>query len=120
MLQRGWPPIPQAPAQAAFASRQPTGLRHHFEATRMGLSPHSLRVCHSIGLSVGATQAVTCLGLLVLQLASFVLPAGLNRNVLFHAHVAVNLVISGSLKWIARSEERRVGKECRSRWSPYH
>src|SRR6266498_4872654 len=21
--------------------------------------------------------------------------------------------------WIARSEERRVGKECRSRWSPY-
>src|SRR3712207_2246783 len=24
------------------------------------------------------------------------------------------------LKSIARSEERRVGKECRSRWSPYH
>ena len=26
------------------------------------------------------------------------------------------------LKWLrgARSEERRVGKECRSRWSPYH
>src|SRR2546425_6497183 len=22
--------------------------------------------------------------------------------------------------WTARSEERRVGKECRSRWSPYH
>ena len=22
--------------------------------------------------------------------------------------------------WNARSEERRVGKECRSRWSPYH
>ena len=21
---------------------------------------------------------------------------------------------------MARSEERRVGKECRSRWSPYH
>ena len=21
---------------------------------------------------------------------------------------------------ISRSEERRVGKECRSRWSPYH
>src|ERR1051326_2016798 len=27
-----------------------------------------------------------------------------------------------SLNWICkkRSEERRVGKECRSRWSPYH
>ena len=22
--------------------------------------------------------------------------------------------------WDVRSEERRVGKECRSRWSPYH
>ena len=22
--------------------------------------------------------------------------------------------------WYFRSEERRVGKECRSRWSPYH
>ena len=24
------------------------------------------------------------------------------------------------LAWASRSEERRVGKECRSRWSPYH
>ena len=23
-------------------------------------------------------------------------------------------------KMVLRSEERRVGKECRSRWSPYH
>ena len=23
-------------------------------------------------------------------------------------------------RMLARSEERRVGKECRSRWSPYH
>src|SRR5256885_15017475 len=28
------------------------------------------------------------------------------------------IVITGAGK--ARSEERRVGKECRSRWSPYH
>ena len=26
----------------------------------------------------------------------------------------------GSLPVLNRSEERRVGKECRSRWSPYH
>ena len=25
-----------------------------------------------------------------------------------------------ALKEVRRSEERRVGKECRSRWSPYH
>src|SRR5215813_15378416 len=27
---------------------------------------------------------------------------------------------SPKLTPVARSEERRVGKECRSRWSPYH
>ena len=27
---------------------------------------------------------------------------------------------SGSIPISMRSEERRVGKECRSRWSPYH
>ena len=33
------------------------------------------------------------------------------------------MVINGMLEFpgsIPRSEERRVGKECRSRWSPYH
>ena len=29
-----------------------------------------------------------------------------------------NIAVSGDEK--KRSEERRVGKECRSRWSPYH
>src|SRR3712207_6903161 len=28
--------------------------------------------------------------------------------------------VSGSCGGLVRSEERRVGKECRSRWSPYH
>ena len=28
--------------------------------------------------------------------------------------------ISAIIKSADRSEERRVGKECRSRWSPYH
>ena len=27
---------------------------------------------------------------------------------------------NGSIVTAKRSEERRVGKECRSRWSPYH
>ena len=29
-------------------------------------------------------------------------------------------IISRLLEAEGRSEERRVGKECRSRWSPYH
>ena len=28
--------------------------------------------------------------------------------------------VIGGAEYGARSEERRVGKECRSRWSPYH
>ena len=30
--------------------------------------------------------------------------------------VATDAIVEGEV----RSEERRVGKECRSRWSPYH
>ena len=35
---------------------------------------------------------------------------------------AVEIVIAAAVAIVvaARSEERRVGKECRSRWSPYH
>ena len=29
-------------------------------------------------------------------------------------------ILSDDIYKIDRSEERRVGKECRSRWSPYH
>ena len=29
-------------------------------------------------------------------------------------------IVFGNAVTTARSEERRVGKECRSRWSPYH
>ena len=30
------------------------------------------------------------------------------------------LLFSAVIAILLRSEERRVGKECRSRWSPYH
>ena len=36
------------------------------------------------------------------------------------AHFVEHLIFKGTEKRKARSEERRVGKECRSRWSPYH
>ena len=32
----------------------------------------------------------------------------------------MNPYIHGEVFVLDRSEERRVGKECRSRWSPYH
>src|SRR2546430_15326391 len=36
------------------------------------------------------------------------------------AVLALGATIVTNKRKIARSEERRVGKECRSRWSPYH
>ena len=32
----------------------------------------------------------------------------------------VAIICNDDGKLMGRSEERRVGKECRSRWSPYH
>ena len=43
------------------------------------------------------------------------------NNVLYHYPINGDRLKIGRFCSIAcRSEERRVGKECRSRWSPYH
>src|SRR2546429_5993077 len=34
--------------------------------------------------------------------------------------ITVQELTRAGLRSLGRSEERRVGKECRSRWSPYH
>jgi len=41
-------------------------------------------------------------------------------NVLTGETGAGKSILLESLGFVLRSEERRVGKECRSRWSPYH
>ena len=44
-----------------------------------------------------------------------------NIKTLFYALVIAVVIRSLFIKpFYIRSEERRVGKECRSRWSPYH
>src|SRR3989441_10483447 len=35
-------------------------------------------------------------------------------------HLDADELLVEELRDVGRSEERRVGKECRSRWSPYH
>src|SRR2546427_10350776 len=42
------------------------------------------------------------------------------KNLNFHPVAPAFLLDNGSQSSTERSEERRVGKECRSRWSPYH
>ena len=36
------------------------------------------------------------------------------------ATIAIFAPTFAAIQKLLRSEERRVGKECRSRWSPYH
>ena len=37
-----------------------------------------------------------------------------------NSHQDTEVTMDGKKVLMFRSEERRVGKECRSRWSPYH
>ena len=66
-------------------------------------------------------MAIVLLALLFLKIPVFV--AVLGASVIYfvmtpgiNPAVFAQQAITGS----ERSEERRVGKECRSRWSPYH
>ena len=47
----------------------------------------------------------------------------MKRNQIIIGALTVLLGVAGYINFSGnklRSEERRVGKECRSRWSPYH
>ena len=41
-------------------------------------------------------------------------------KIIFDTDIGWDCDDAGALALLHRSEERRVGKECRSRWSPYH
>src|SRR3712207_6338794 len=43
-----------------------------------------------------------------------------SRNEILVSNGAKQSVCNAVMALVDRSEERRVGKECRSRWSPYH
>src|SRR2546427_11514260 len=45
---------------------------------------------------------------------------GAQQTVRYNGYPAVRIEGSAAPGFSSRSEERRVGKECRSRWSPYH
>src|ERR1035437_4526911 len=61
----------------------------------------------------------TCLGAAII---TYNIPG--NPTLKFTPDVVADIFLGKITKWsdarIKRSEERRVGKECRSRWSPYH
>ena len=56
---------------------------------------------------------------IVILLVLLVLFVGFTRKGFFSGPNYSNIITNVTPRFI-RSEERRVGKECRSRWSPYH
>src|SRR2546429_7354513 len=56
------------------------------------------------------------LGVIVSGFPNFFILLGPNTGL---GHNSVVMMIEAQVRYV-RSEERRVGKECRSRWSPYH
>src|SRR3712207_7545016 len=77
-------------------------------------------------LKCGATNAVQHIELgiaennLFLMLAALGLAGDLFGERLLPIGTVYDPFIARGLDALNRSEERRVGKECRSRWSPYH
>ena len=77
-----------------------------------------------VGRAYGTNTAGSIVGAV---LTGFVLVVTLGTDLTLRLGLLVNVVAALALAGLAargiaegRSEERRVGKECRSRWSPYH
>jgi len=103
-----------------LAGRALHGLaRHQFvpAATRLWVSPLTLLIATGSGVIVAELA-----GFIAARRASRARPAealaeaSAERRWPHPVRVALGVIALGG----ARSEERRVGKECRSRWSPYH
>ena len=106
----------------------PKAIREVLEIVRLE-GQRGKKVCHySLGMKQRLGIATALLGypkLLILDEPTNGLdPAGIQemRELIrdLPSRFGMTVVVSSHLLSEIRSEERRVGKECRSRWSPYH
>ena len=91
----------------------------------MAVSPHLDDAAFSVGGTLAALAAaghqvtvLTCFTASVPHPAGFALACQLDKGL--PADVDYLALRRAEDAAAMRSEERRVGKECRSRWSPYH
>src|SRR2546425_12552879 len=74
--------------------------------------------CSGVGLGVGVGDLlISAIGTGPWQIA-LVVALAMSVAVLLDGGAVIT--VQSAVSAILRSEERRVGKECRSRWSPYH
>ena len=110
-----WPP-PDGPRVAIVGSRRPSP---YGEAVAEQLAADLARagVIVVSGLALGCDAAAHRGALVGGGVTVAVMGTGV--DIVYpaaHFRLAEEIIAAGG----ARSEERRVGKECRSRWSPYH
>ena len=73
-----------------------------------------------IGSPVGAVQSYTSRNKIILASDETVALSFASVDYANNIYINGELIQSVGTPGTSRSEERRVGKECRSRWSPYH
>src|SRR2546425_3559971 len=103
------------------------GSEHHFLLNPYGMMFEEVSASNLVKVDLDGDK--------VMDSPYFINPAGFTIHSAVHAAredalcvihlhtdygVAVSAQKNGLLPVSQRSEERRVGKECRSRWSPYH
>jgi len=79
-----------------------------------GSGPTAVEALRGVDLDLRPGELMVLLG-----------PSGSGKSTLLNILGGLDVPTSGTLAFAGRpltgrSEERRVGKECRSRWSPYH
>src|SRR5260370_41613763 len=103
-----------------------TWLLHAMDFTTLVLATHSERMRVA---STNVAKSIACKSkVIVLNIRStrMFMAHGFMRRIfeLFDRYeTSVDMVATSEVSvslTVDRSEERRVGKECRSRWSPYH
>src|SRR3712207_7418862 len=106
---------------AVFGGKIATVVESNGKCAFVGLN--ELKEKHDVGANIRGIEKSQCEG-----------DDNFPINLLFHSVNEINVMIetleeakrqmsgnkTGIVKRTERSEERRVGKECRSRWSPYH
>src|SRR3712207_9085655 len=71
----------------------------------------SLKGCEFLVGKVGTGESYVLFDVLMVDFRAGQCQVGIGQD---------NLYLAVRCPYVVRSEERRVGKECRSRWSPYH
>ena len=81
------------------------------------------QLCKFYGAGENQVKAVNQVDIQIEQgeFVAIVGKSGSGKSTLLHMLGGLDIPTKGSVTLAGkRSEERRVGKECRSRWSPYH